>query len=542
MAVEMGTTRTKTQDSGPSLGSEAERVGANDRKPDRNVYNVFANGTGQVVTTISGFVLPRLINDSIGPAELGVWDFGWSMRSIIAISALGMGSSAGHYVSRFRATGEWEALNCVLSAMLGLLFGTALLAVVVTSTIVCLTPRLMQGEEGTLIVAAQWMVSAMGAASVLQMVTIVYGGVLVGCRRFDLFNLVEIVADIGVVVGVIISLYAGWGLYGMAASVGGRQIMDLIAKRHLSHRLCPELHLRPRWTDWTRMREVAGYGSKTLTDSVATIIQGQVIVALVLFYHDMAAVAVFARSVALIRITTRFVMGFARILVPKAGEAHELGDKAALKHLLVEGTRVSIFLALPVVVLLVVMGGPILRLWMGGDYADPTVLIILVMGYLPFFAQRGTWHVLLGVGAHGLPALASLVGAVATVALSFLFLGVADSGLPGAALAVALPIGLVNLLVLPYAGCRAVGIAPSRYWLDSLRGPVVTVLPFGAVLLASRLVFADRPLLALLAGLLVGGPVLLITYWRFVLPSGLKARLGRLRPRASPAAPPEQRS
>jgi O-antigen/teichoic acid export membrane protein len=502
--------------------------------------SVVANWTGQAVTVISGFVLPRLINDSISPAALGVWDFGWSMGSIISISELGMGSSACHHFAHFRALGDWKRLNSVLSAALAVVLCMAMMAAGITGVICALTPRFLHPQTSELVSCAQWMVVASGAAAALRMITQLYTGVLVGSHRFDLVNLSEVMADVSMVCAIFVSLLSGWGLRVMAICIISRQLFDLFVKRALAHRLCPALHLRLRWSDRVHLREVVVYGGKTLAATVATIVLNQAVVTIIMGFAGPAAVAMFSRPMALIRNTTSIVTGYTRVLVPRAGEFQAQGNQAGLANLLIDGTRNCLFVSLPIVVLLLAFGRPLLTVWMGKAYANPTVLVILCVGYLPFLAQRSTWHILFGMGVHGLVSVASLGGAFASVALGFLFIGFFQWGLPGASLAVALPMCIVNLWITPFAACRTAKCSPRRYLVGSLTRPCKAVFPFLAVLIAIRILIPNQVYASMLAALVIGVPVLAISYWHTCLPHHTGDRIRpawqRLRSTAIPAA------
>src|SRR5262249_42866693 len=142
-----------------------------------------------------------------------------------------------------------------------------------------------------------------------------------------------------------------------------------------------------------------------------------------------AALALYSRPRALILITTRFVMGFARVLVPAAAAFHDERDHRGLRHLLVGSTRYAMFLTLPPALVLLILGRAIVGVWMGDPvYGDNNVLLILVLGYLPLFAQQATYHILLGLASHGLAGAASMIGSVLAAGLSILFVGVLGWG------------------------------------------------------------------------------------------------------------------
>ena len=56
------------------------------------------------------------------------------------------------------------------------------------------------------------------------------------------------------------------------------------------------------------------------------------------------------------------------------------------------------------------------------------------------------------------------------------------------------------------------------------------VFPFAACLVGARFFLTTHPLAELAWGLTLGGTVLMVIYWRYVLPARLKGRLIRMVP------------
>src|SRR3989442_5980799 len=82
--------------------------------------SMFANWAGEAVIVVSGFILPRLISQGMGQEQLGIWDYGWSMRAYVWLAGSALGSGAGHYVARYRASEQCSELARTLGAMLAL--------------------------------------------------------------------------------------------------------------------------------------------------------------------------------------------------------------------------------------------------------------------------------------------------------------------------------------------------------------------------------------------------------------------------------------
>lgn len=494
------------------------------RRPS-NARNVLANWAAQLVTVISGFFLPRLISDHMGPAQLGVWDFGWSMGNLITLTQFGIGSNTVYHAARYQATGEWDKLNRILSSTLSLIFISISFGVVVTIGVMSVAPYIMKAETPELVRSAQWMIAAMGCVMAFKMLNHVYGGMIVAAHRFDIVTRVEIACDVAMVCMFLVAVLAGWGLKPMAVCIAGRHLAELLGKQWIAHRMFPRLRLRPNLRDRSDFKELLGYGGKTVAEAVSSIVLNQIMLAMVMGFCGAVKVAQFSRPIALLRNVSRFVLGYARLLVPQAAEIHGRGDQRRMAQLLIESARVSLYLVLPMVVLFFVMGGPLMHVWMGKGYDDPWLLGIFTLGYLPFFVQRSTWHILMGVGSHGSASLVSLLSVAASILLGLLFLGVFQMGIHAAAWAVVAPMLIVNVWFFPRAGCKVAGISLSRYYIEGYLPALPVVVPYAIVLVLVRLFVHHSPLVELLTGLVLSGLALAIMYWRYVLNDSHKERV-----------------
>jgi hypothetical protein len=177
--------------------------------------------------------------------------------------------------------------------------------------------------------------------------------------------------------------------------------------------------------------------------------------------------------------------------------------------------------------LLAILGDSILRVWMGADYSASLLVGVLAAGFLVTIAHQAILSILTGINAHGRPGLARLVAAVATVGMAALALGPLGWGLVGAAIAVVLPLTVVDGIYMPDYASRRFGLSPWRFIADVYRDPVIHTSPFAACLVAARVLFADRPGLCLTAGLAGGGLLLGWIYWKRVLPDSVRGAISR---------------
>ena len=62
--------------------------------------NVIASGLTYLVAIGIGFVMPRIIYESVGQEALGVWDLGWSFLIYVSFSGIGFGQAVAYFIAR----------------------------------------------------------------------------------------------------------------------------------------------------------------------------------------------------------------------------------------------------------------------------------------------------------------------------------------------------------------------------------------------------------------------------------------------------------
>lgn len=493
---------------------------------NRLAANVLASWAGHFVFIIAGLILPRMIDRRIGQQALGVWDFSWSFVGYFTLVQAGVVSSINRYVARYRATGDQEGVNRVVSSVTVILAVVALIVVILAAGSSIALPSLFGDRLGEYATEAQWAVFFLGTSLAFDLLLAGFGGVVTGCHRWGIHNAIHAGTHVVTVAAMIVSLLHGGGIASLAlitliVGIGGRAARCLFA-----YRVCPELHVRPAYVSWSQCRDLLRFGGKSFLPDIATLLLNQTTSILVLVYLGPAAMAVFSRPRALIRHVTTLVSKFAFVLVPTASSLQATKQNDELRHLLVSSARWAGYITFPMVIALSVLGEPLLEVWMGPAYAETgaTVLSILAFGYLAMIIQTSVRSVLIGLNLHGRPGVANLIASVLAVGLTCLALGPLDAGLVGVTLAISVPLTLANGVYVPVFACRQLGLPIRRYLTDTLTGPVLCAAPFALALAAPGFFVADA-VVRLLAGAAFGGAVLVILYWRYVLPVSFKRRI-----------------
>ena len=492
---------------------------------DRLVPNVLFTWVAQFVYIVAGFILPRTIDRRLGQELLGVWDFSWSLVNYFHLVPLGIASSVNRYVARYRAAQDTAGMNQVVSSVSLILVIAGVVIVGLTTGVSLLLPHWLSARLGANLREAQWVVFFLGASLGVQVAFSAFNGVLTGCHRWGLHNLNTSGWYAVTVTGMIVALLLGGRLWILAVIALVGETLANTRRVILSYRVCEGLQIRPSLVRKSVIWELFVFGGKTLIPGVSNVLLNQTTSVLILSYLGPASLALYSRPRSLVFRIDVLVRKMAMVLIPTTSSLESAGNLREIRELVVKSARYSLYLALPITLVLVIFGGPVMQLWMGPRYANGWIPAILAGGYLAVLVQLPGLHILVGLNAHGRAGAARFVASLCSVGLNVLVLAYFQWGLVGTAIAVSLPLTVLNLVDIPLLVSRRVGLGVRHYFSSILVGPLWHTLPFTACLVGARLVFHSQPLLGLLWGGAIGGALLTVIYWRYVLPERVKTHV-----------------
>jgi O-antigen/teichoic acid export membrane protein len=488
----------------------------------RIVRNVLFSWGGFVATAIVAFIHPRVMDRTLGQEAVGIWDFGWSLVAYFALAQFGVGSAITRYVALHRANGDVEGLRRVVASVSCINWLAATIALVATSILTWLAPRMLSAGAASHGSEARFVVALVGLTVASEIGFAVFPGIIGGCHRFDLNNSITAGFEIVTWTTAIVALLLGGGLVVVASICLTFELLMESARIRAAYRVCPEMSIRPRYADLGEAKRLLAFGVKS---QVAALSGLMVIQANKLFLASSmgaGALAVFSRPLTLLRAVDTFSSRLGSILAPAASSLQARAQHADIQRLVEQSTRAGLALALPMVLTVAVMGDPIMTLWMGPDYRPGVMGVVLAAGLFLSLALRPVQMVLLGLNLHGRLAIAQLLGAGSSFALGWLNAHVLGWGMTGAALAIALPTFLAGgVYVIAYAS-RSVGLRLGPYLKQAFLPPLACVAPLAAILVASRLALSAQPALALFGSLAAGGIVTGPLYWRYLLNDELR--------------------
>src|SRR5262245_55923109 len=95
--------------------------------------NALWNWVGMVIGILSSFIIAPILIRHLGASTYGVWILIGSLTGYFGLLDLGLRGSVGRNMAFYRARGEQDLVNAILSTALAMLSASAMLALLATA-------------------------------------------------------------------------------------------------------------------------------------------------------------------------------------------------------------------------------------------------------------------------------------------------------------------------------------------------------------------------------------------------------------------------
>jgi len=490
---------------------------------DRFAWNLMVSWASQLVLIFSGFIMPRLVDDKVGQAALGIWDFGWSFVSYLSLVGLGMGACFNRYVAKHRGAGELALLNYVANSALfvQLIFGAV--AMLITVLFYLLLPPYFGENLAENTHTAQLVILFLGTGVAFQMASGSASGLLTGYHRWDIHNALHAGDSILSVVLMVLALYfTDLSVAGMAIGYLISTIIFQSLRFVFVNKICTEFKFNLKMANWKTTKMLLKFGIKSMLSNIPPIILLQTISVMLVSSIGPAALAIFARPMALTKQIKTFMTKFTLMLTPTTGSMQGAGDIQAIQALFINTTKLSFAFALPTLGLLLIYGDVVLHYWMGPEYALWSLVMILAIGQLLPMGQDTSLRILMGLNQHGRISLFAFVAIFVLFGIGLLFTGIEQWELTTAALLFVIPMNIVYGIIVPIYTCRELKLSWFSYVLNSFIKPVTYIIPFLVCLALSRYEYNQGEWLSASALIGIASIITLFIYFRCLVPFKLR--------------------
>jgi len=484
-----------------------------------------ARWAGQVVVIVFGFVIPRLIDNSLGTESLGLWDLAWSTVSYFRFLGLGMAGGLNRYVARYTARGDTVSLSRAISSTTVLQTAFSTLTLIVGFVVAHYVPRLFDTIPADRMHDAQQLVRLLGATLALQMLFWPARGILTGRHQWAVNAGVTAFGDTVMLIGLMTMLWLGKGLASLGLVVLLTQIVTELLRLHFAGKAIAGTPVGLSWVESRMMKKMLVFGVKNNLGMSPGLIVHQTTSVLLAAAAGPATLALYARPLALFKLVQKLLSHYSILLTSTASSLQGLGHDEELKEFLLTSLKMSTAMALPAMISLATFGNVVIELWMGEHFVVPYLPATMAIGFTFSFASGPAIRILSGLNQHGRLAINALIATITIFTIGvFIANSVGWTPIVAAILAGASMTAGPGLLSVITA-CHRIGVPLWSYLTKSLLLPLLCNLPFLAVMIFARLYVYPK---SFFAAVLVGTGAVVLTgvlYWHLLLDATTRANL-----------------
>jgi O-antigen/teichoic acid export membrane protein len=444
----------------------------------RRLYtNAVSNALGFVAQVVVSFALAPIVARGLGDARYGVWSFTESVLVYLMLFDLGIASALVRYVPRLLAGRDQVGLNRVFSACLAFFTMIAVAAgLIVGLVLYCCPDRFLGGAP-----AESAEVRLVLFAAVANFATIlplsVFPAMLDGLNAFSIKTLIRTAFLVARIPATLWVIRADSPLLGLILLLTTSNILESLTIAVLVVRKIPGLRFVPRQIDRPTIRMIRGYS----IDSFLAMIAGRLTFSTDAFVIGWAlgwaAITPFAFANRLVDMARMMLRSTTVTLTPAISASEARGDLRAVRGYFLTGTRLVLYIVLPIEAGLLLLGKPFLARWLRGmdvaDLAGPSLWVLAAPLALTI-AQSVAARVLYGMGQIRLFARMALAEGVVNLLLSLIL--VRQFGIVGVAWGTTLPhVGFCLFAI--FHAATLLDIRPREYLREWALPAVLTSLP-----------------------------------------------------------------
>ncbi len=480
--------------------SERPPVPAWSTNADGLLYTVARNLSTRYLVLFTELIIGMLMLpfnlQHLGAAQYGLWILVGSITVHFSVLDMGYGSSTVKFIAQYRAHRDVRALNEIASTLFFVFAGVGLFAYGVAAVLAFNLEHLFeisaaQAELG------KWLLLIVALHVAINFPFSIFGGITGGFQRHDINNVVSLTTSILVAAVNVVVILSGYGLITLVAATTVIRLSAYFVYRLNAYRVFPELHVRPSFFSRRRLREVTGFSVYAAVINWAYKLNYQIDGVIIGAFIGSAAVSVWAVAERIINGTQRLTNQFNGVLFPIVVDRDQRARREQLQQILLQGTRLSLMMVLPISAALILLAEPLVRAWVGPAMlgAVPVIQILAIVVAVRVGNASAT-ILLKGAGEIKKLAMVNIATGLANIALSALL--IQRYGLPGVAMGTLLPVAFSAVLILYPAACRLIGLPLRRAISEAIVPPVWPALVVGGLLGAVRSISSGTLLAVLL--------------------------------------------
>jgi len=458
-----------------------------DRLRHTTIKNAAFNVLRGCAMALAAIVLPHYLTHSLSAPRFAAWSLLLQIAAYASFLDFGLQTAVARFVAQAMELRQAERGEDIVETAFVMLSLAGIFAFAIIAVITACAHSFFVGVPPQMLREFQMATLLISAGTALNLALSAFSGVLVGLHRNELPAAAQGTARALGVILAVLAVQRTQSLVVLAACVAGTALCGGIAQWLMARRLMPSLRTMRFRLHHGLVRELSHYCTGLTVWSLGMLLVSGLDVTIVAHYQFSAAgyYAVAASVIALMAGLNSTVLS--AFLTPQA-VLHARGQRHRLSDVLRRTTRGSSLVNLYIALMFLILGLPLLRLWVGDVYAQRALPVLIILAFAQFIRLAGAPYcmMLISTGQQNKGILNGVVEALVNLAASLWlasrigYVGVAWGTMIGAVA------GLVVLITYTVPRTQLVRFGRIKLIDSGLVRPFVCLLPLLFYALAVR--------------------------------------------------------
>lgn len=469
------------------------------------------------INIVVAFIMSPVIIRILGNREYGLWELIISVIGYMGLLDLGIGPAMVRFIALSDAKKDHNDLRQTISTAFSFFLVVGTLALLLF-LLLGLAPHLIAGSETLEVTNLGIVFCALGVNAALLFPLQVFITALMGVQRHFIINSTRGILMIirAVLTFKLLHIYPSMGLIVLAMLEPIFTVVQFVvfATAFCRDKALPGMALSA--VSWFKMKELFGFGFKSMTMLVASRIQNQTVPIIIGNIIGLGSIVYFVIPNRLVDYAKKFSNVIGYPLLPYLSASTGDSDFGEFSYSWLKTTLVLQVVSFPILLFILFCGEKFLSIWIGPDIAlsGRWVMYCLLVGMAFESLSLNSFRLLMAKNLHGKNALIWLVLAVFSIPLGVLGAYLWD--VVGVALGVTFVTVLGNIVTL-LMSCSVVKISLMTYLRYTMVKLILPLTLLTASLWLTIEIFPAQNYSGLLFQILLSGTIYCLAIWAFTL-------------------------
>jgi O-antigen/teichoic acid export membrane protein len=408
-----------------------------------------------VVAIIAGMVTLPMMLTHLGADTYGIWILVAGFSNLLYIFDFGFATSVTRGVAKSISEGDEHKTNAIINSALLIYTGLALM---ICATVIGIAV-FYNPDISELITHRhfQMLILIVGFSIAFEFPFKAFSGLTTAHLRYDILASYRILIRLLNTAALILLVTNNYGLVAIAILQFATGATSSILFFLTAKGVYKELKISSRLIDATSTKELLHYSVWAFLIDINRILKERIDIFFIGGFISLSAVSIYYIPVRLVEYTLQLLYKALNLSLPILTASCAAENNAKFREDLLLFNRINSYFSVLTLLFFILFGQSILYYWMGSEFDYKTaysILLILLAGRMSALSSSGFNNGLYARAQHKLIAYLNIGEAIATATLLAIVLAWLKLGPTAAASAVAIPLLISRMFLLPLIASR----------------------------------------------------------------------------------------